>query len=1053
MRKSFVPIVVLMLGVLLGVGTIYAQVGNTVTAGLNAAATDAVDGYDVVAPPPPPSNYLYEYFLLDPGSPLPNYSTDIKKDESSLMTMAKVWNLHATADAAGSKTLNLAFSSIGSYKAVLYDMTSGAYKDVTADPHYTYSSAAGTRYFRLLIGDRTAPTVAVTYPGAQLAVGTPVTISWTSTDATGILSQDVYYSLDGSTYTAIATDLDPSATSIGWTPSAGSSTATIKVVARDSSLNSGQNITGNFNIGYTITASAGSNGSISPPGTTVVSYDGSQSYTISPATGYHVQDVLVDGGSVGAVTSHTFSNVTAHHTISASFAINQYTVTFTANGGTGSMSPQTADYNTTAPLTSNAYSNTGHTFSGWNTAANGSGTAYADGADYTFTASITLYAQWTVNSYSVSFDANGGTGTMGSQSGNYNTSVTLTSNAFTRTGYTFTGWNTVANGSGTAYVNNASYTFPASDVILYAQWTVNSYSVSFDANGGTGTMGSQSGNYNTSVTLTSNAFTRTGYTFTGWNTAANGSGTAYANNASYTFPASDVTLYAQWSILQFTLTYTAGSNGSISGTSPQTVSYGGNGTAVSAVANTWYHFVKWSDDVTDNPRTDLNVTASINVSAIFAIDVLTVHRDAIAGWNLVSVPVPQATMTPTAVFGDDYGATPYYTFQYSVADGYTIPEGLAMGQGYWLGSNSAQTVDAVGSPLTDLILPLSNGFNIIGNPFVTDEPVSTVSFTDGSTSKTLSEASGAGWLSPVLYKYDGATYAVENTSLAVWHGYWIPMLRTGISVQYTAVIGEPAPKQSAPAPDPMDAKHWSVDLAATFASSDGITYADRVASFGVRNDATSGFDNQYDAPRPPRSPSGKFVEVGFAVSGDSYPKILGTSYARDFRAPEKAAWEFMVSASGEGKVTLSWDQNAVGSLGTKVNPVMYDVTARKLIDMKKVGTYAFDQDGTGRKFTVKNAGDGIPSSFQLAQNYPNPFNPSTIIRLGVPQDAVVSLDVYNTLGQKVAALLDGVSVEAGYHEVSFDAAHLASGLYLYRMSATGTNGKHFAETKKMLLMK
>ncbi len=977
MRKSFVPIVVLMLGVLLGVGTIYAQVGNTVTAGLNAAATDAVDGYDVVAPPPPPSNYLYEYFLLDPGSPLPNYSTDIKKDESSLMTMAKVWNLHATADAAGSKTLNLAFSSIGSYKAVLYDMTSGAYKDVTADPHYTYSSAAGTRYFRLLIGDRTAPTVAVTYPGAQLAVGTPVTISWTSTDATGILSQDVYYSLDGSTYTAIATDLDPSATSIGWTPSAGSSTATIKVVARDSSLNSGQNITGNFNIGYTITASAGSNGSISPPGTTVVSYDGSQSYTISPATGYHVQDVLVDGGSVGAVTSHTFSNVTAHHTISASFAINQYTVTFTANGGTGSMSPQTADYNTTAPLTSNAYSNTGHTFSGWNTAANGSGTAYADGADYTFTASITLYAQWTVNSYSVSFDANGGTGTMGSQSGNYNTSVTLTSNAFTRTGYTFTGWNTVANGSGTAYVNNASYTFPASDVILYAQW----------------------------------------------------------------------------SILQFTLTYTAGSNGSISGTSPQTVSYGGNGTAVSAVANTWYHFVKWSDDVTDNPRTDLNVTASINVSAIFAIDVLTVHRDAIAGWNLVSVPVPQATMTPTAVFGDDYGATPYYTFQYSVADGYTIPEGLAMGQGYWLGSNSAQTVDAVGSPLTDLILPLSNGFNIIGNPFVTDEPVSTVSFTDGSTSKTLSEASGAGWLSPVLYKYDGATYAVENTSLAVWHGYWIPMLRTGISVQYTAVVGEPAPKQSAPATDPMDAKHWSVDLAATFASSDGITYADRVASFGVRNDATSGFDNQYDAPRPPRSPSGKFVEVGFAVSGDSYPKILGTSYARDFRAPEKAAWEFMVSASGEGKVTLSWDQNAVGSLGTKVNPVMYDVTARKLIDMKKVGTYAFDQDGTGRKFTVKNAGDGIPSSFQLAQNYPNPFNPSTIIRLGVPQDAVVSLDVYNTLGQKVATLLDGVSVEAGYHEVSFDAAHLASGLYLYRMSATGTNGKHFAETKKMLLMK
>jgi hypothetical protein len=78
---------------------------------------------------------------------------------------------------------------------------------------------------------------------------------------------------------------------------------------------------------YTITASAGSNGSISPLGATSVDYNNSQAFTITPAVGYHVADVLVDGGSVGAVTSYAFSNVTANHTISVTFAINIYTLT------------------------------------------------------------------------------------------------------------------------------------------------------------------------------------------------------------------------------------------------------------------------------------------------------------------------------------------------------------------------------------------------------------------------------------------------------------------------------------------------------------------------------------------------------------------------------------------------------------------------------------------------------------------------------------------------------------------------------------------------------
>jgi hypothetical protein len=93
-----------------------------------------------------------------------------------------------------------------------------------------------------------------------------------------------------------------------------------------------------INTSFTITSSAGANGGISPAPSATINSGGSQTFTIAPATGYHVADVLVDGSSVGAVTSYTFTNVTANHTISATFAINIYTITSSA-GPNGSISP------------------------------------------------------------------------------------------------------------------------------------------------------------------------------------------------------------------------------------------------------------------------------------------------------------------------------------------------------------------------------------------------------------------------------------------------------------------------------------------------------------------------------------------------------------------------------------------------------------------------------------------------------------------------------------------------------------------------------------------
>jgi len=155
---------------------------------------------------------------------------------------------------------------------------------------------------------------------------------------------------------------------------------------------------------YTLTASAGAGGSINPSGTSVVYYGASQTDMITPTSGYYIVAVQVDGQSVGAVTSYMFTNIQANHTITASFAIITSTVTYVTyngNGNTGGSVPvdstnyQQGQTVTVVGNTGNLV-NTGDTFAGWNTQANGSGTTYTQGQTFTMgTSNVTLYAMWT----------------------------------------------------------------------------------------------------------------------------------------------------------------------------------------------------------------------------------------------------------------------------------------------------------------------------------------------------------------------------------------------------------------------------------------------------------------------------------------------------------------------------------------------------------------------------------------------------------------------------------------------------------------------------------
>lgn len=234
----------------------------------------------------------------------------------------------------------------------------------------------------------------------------------------------------------------------------------------------------------TITATSGSNGSITDEGDSYANWKCDKSYTATANDGYAIEELLVDDGQIGEATgqtsyTYTFESVTSDHSISVTYAPIQYSVSFDANGGTGSMGDLSMTYDEEAELTANVFTRTGYAFSGWNTQADGSGTGYADGETVKNLAdeegaTVVLYAQWEPIQYTVSFDANGGTGGPDDLTAVYDTACEVPSDAPTRDGYVFCGWNTQADGSGDGFsAGDELFNLTSTDgatITLYAQW-------------------------------------------------------------------------------------------------------------------------------------------------------------------------------------------------------------------------------------------------------------------------------------------------------------------------------------------------------------------------------------------------------------------------------------------------------------------------------------------------------------------------------------------------------------------------------------------------------
>jgi uncharacterized repeat protein (TIGR02543 family) len=235
----------------------------------------------------------------------------------------------------------------------------------------------------------------------------------------------------------------------------------------------------------------------------------------------------------------------------------------TASGGTEPAPITSYSGGTSVAILGNTFTNTNPTylFGGWNTSSNGTGTYYPFPSTLTMPyANTTLWAQWynpSGTDYQVIYNGNGSSSGTVPATANYKNfqgvgPIPGNTGNLSNPGLTFYGWNTAANGSGTAYpAASNGFTMPAANVTLYAQWvnTSTNYILTYDGNGSTGgSLPASPSSYPSGAgvsVLGQTSLTRSGYTFLGWNTAADGTGSIYQQGSSVVMN-SNVTLYAQW---------------------------------------------------------------------------------------------------------------------------------------------------------------------------------------------------------------------------------------------------------------------------------------------------------------------------------------------------------------------------------------------------------------------------------------------------------------------------------------------------------------------------
>lgn len=381
-----------------------------------------------------------------------------------------------------------------------------------------------------------------------------------------------------------------------------------------------------------------------------------------------------------------------------------------------------------------------------------------------------------------------------------------------------------------------------------------------------------------------------------------------------------------------------------------------------------------------------------------------------AGWNMVSLPVTPENFNKDTIFQSN-GIPCSSSMAFSYQSGYVAQSILQVGTGYWLKFSAPYSIEILGDDRPQDSVNAVIGWNMIGVPSYPVAVASIVSVPPGIINGSF-----------FGYKHG---YIVPD-SLLPMQGYWVKTSATG-----KLVLGQPDTAISSKvssAQNPLS----SLNTLTIRDQSDG----GQTLFFG-RNE-------KLDLSRfelPPVPPRGifdaRFTNGYLAAMAD-------TGGQKDVS---------LALSSAEYPLTISWDAS------------------------KQNGTYTLRIDG--KETILRGQGSmtvaqppeqislrlsavplsSLPKQFALYQNYPNPFNPSTTIRFDLPQDAVVTLKVFNILGQEVAKIVENKSYPAGSYGEQFNTAELASGVYFYQIIANASkdanqrNAQNFVQTMKMLLLR
>jgi hypothetical protein len=879
---------------------------------------------------------------------------------------------------------------------------------------------------------------------------------------------------------------------------------------------------------YTITASAGANGSISPSGSISVNHGSNQSFTVTANTGYHIDSVIVDGTNQGAISSFTFNNVTVNHTIRSVFAVNKYTITASA-GTNGAISPN-------GSVSVNYGSNQAFTMTpitGYHVDS-----VIVDGVDqgpvvvYTFnnvTTNHTIRTVYAIDLHRVTATA----GPNGLISPNGFITVTYGSNqAFTITanaGYHID--SVIVDGINQGAISTYTFNNITVNHTIRSVFAINQYTISASAgsNGSINPSGSISVNHgsNQSFTITPG----TGYHI---DSLIIDGVTSQIIVSSYTFSNVTVnhTIVARFAINKFTILASTGFNGTISPLGTAHVSYGTD-QIYTMTPNAGYHIASVTVDGVSvgqvTSYTFTHVTGNHTIAVLFAVNVYTITATSGANGTInpqgavtVTHGASQSfTMTPgngyiidsVVVDGVLVGALPAYTFNNVTSDhAITTYFGILPASAiqyrsfrydslhvkkalrkkfittYW----EFKITNSFPTAITEINIQFKNDVGqILSSSGLTPTGfkknwvfAGTVAVNDtvvikGRTIRPVSQVISKLWLGPI----SGSASAVNIFPRATKYELPMPNIANVRDDAFARGAFVPTNGLVVGIPRPDSAKYFGwvrmmkgADFSRSaddrtgyhaqtprgfdlFANHRPFTKEQKNLAPSKQNNRLFGdimalkFNIALSALRI--TPIG-FGELRFVQNGSPLDSLL----VREIAAKADSMMTFYKNNPASYQMLDSIVNKINYAFSGPIDTISWSDTL-KIKGTRPLSAVSYlSPTNIAPAITVPLAQEisqDLPSKFDLYQNYPNPFNPTTTIEFNLTEPSFVTLKVYNMIGQEVATLFNNEQLEDGVQDVDFDASNLSSGVYFYRLTAHGIAANEIVSpatiTKKMILIK